>query len=116
MSLRNGFHRTMDVVAHRILSHRGCHHAMYLVMQSILLCKGFFHVEDAFAQRIFLHTGYRSRCANDWFSGQLQDHFLTNLRGILKIPERFLLRENQIIKTSLIFEKSFIGFDIQRNL
>jgi hypothetical protein len=32
---------------------------------------------------------------------------MTNWRGILKIPERFLLRKNQIIENSLRFEKPF---------
>jgi hypothetical protein len=88
--------RAVDVVTHRMLSCIGCFSGF--VVHRMLSC-----AEDVIAQWIFLRTGYRSRCANDWFSGQLQDHFLTNWRGILKIPERFLLRTNQIIKTSLIF-------------
>jgi hypothetical protein len=121
----------MDVVAHRMLSRSGCR-AVDFVAQWICRAVDFvaqwdfsrigfhrariFMQRMSFAQRIFLRTGYRSRCANDWFSGQLQDHFLTNWRGILKIPERFLLRTNQIIKTSLIFEKRFIFWEIRRNL
>jgi hypothetical protein len=83
-------------------------------VQRMLSCIGCYHVEDVVAHRIFLCTGYRARCANDWFSSQLQDHFLTKWRGILKIPERFLLRTNQIIKTSLIFENRFIFWEISK--
>jgi hypothetical protein len=87
-----------------MLSHRGC-------------C----HIEDVFTQRMLSHIGFScaqatGRCVNDWFSAQLQDHFLTNWRGILKIPKRFLSRTNQIIKTSLIFEKGVTDWEIQRNI
>jgi hypothetical protein len=100
----------------RILSRKGCFHAEDFVVQRIILHRGgchvqdvfsqrIFHAKDFFAQRIFLRISYRARYTNDWFSDQLQDHFLTNWRGILKISERFLKRTKQIIKTSLIFEK-----------
>jgi hypothetical protein len=103
LSFCRGFCRAEDFVAQRILSRRGFCRAEDA--ERIFSRRGFCHAEDFVTQRIFLCTGYRARCVNDWFSGQLQDHFLTNWRGILKIPERFLSRTNQIIKTSLIFEK-----------
>jgi hypothetical protein len=90
-------------VTHGILSHIGCCRAVDFIMQwvvkhGMLPLIGCCRTKDAFVQKIFLCTGYRSRYANDWFSGQLQDHFLTNWRGILKILERFLFRTNQIKK------------------
>jgi hypothetical protein len=90
------------------------HRGFCRAAQRILCIEDFSHAEDFFAQRILSRRGFSCAqatghaAANDWFSGQLQDHFLTNWRGILKIPERFLSRTNQIIKTSLRFEKSFI--------
>jgi hypothetical protein len=128
MLSRRGCCRAEDVVAQRMLSRRGCcraedvvTHRMLsciedVVAQRMLSCIGCFHAEDVVAQRIFLRTGYRACCVNDWFSGQLQDHFLTNWRGILKIPERFLSRTNQIIKTSLIFAKGVMDWEIRRNI
>jgi hypothetical protein len=118
MLSRRGCCRAEDVVVQRMLSHRGCCRAEDVVTQRMLSCKEDVccRAEDVVAQRIFLCTGYRARCVNDWFSGQLQDHFLTNWRGILKIPERFLSRKNQIIKTSLIFEKGVMDWDIRRNI
>jgi hypothetical protein len=89
--LHRGFFCAEDVVAQRILSRRGFFHANGFVTQRILSCIGFFRAGDFPVHR------------HDWFSGQLQDYFLTNWRGILKIPKRFLFRTNQIIKMSLIF-------------
>jgi hypothetical protein len=111
-----------DVVTQRMLSRRGCCRAEDVVVQRMLLCRGCCR-----AQRMLLHRGccraedfpvhkLQARCVNDWFSGQLQDQFLTNWRGILKIPERFLSRTNQIIKTSLIFAKCVTDWEIQRNI
>jgi hypothetical protein len=85
-------------------------------VQRILSHKGCCRTEDAVAQRIFLRTDYRARCVNEWFSAQLQDQVFTNWRGILKIPERFLSRTNQIIKMSLIFAKGVTDWEIQRNI
>jgi hypothetical protein len=64
----------------------------------------------------FQHTGYKSHCANYWFSGKIQDRFLTNEREILEITERFLSRTEQIIKTSLRFEKCVTDWDIRKKL
>jgi hypothetical protein len=97
--------------AHRMLSRIGCCRAVDFVAQWDVVAHRML-----VAQWIFLCTGYRSHCANYWFSGQLQDQFLTNWRGILKIPERFLSRTNQIIKTSLIFAKCVTDWEIRRNL
>jgi hypothetical protein len=41
---------------------------------------------------------------------------MTNWRGILKIPERFLLRKKQVIKTSLRFVTDVTDWNIQRNI
>jgi hypothetical protein len=126
---------TQWVVAHGMLSCIGCCgfcRAVDFITHGMLSCKGFCCTEDVIvhvissrsvfhrtvgcAHRIFLCTFYKLCCANDWFSDQLQYHFLTNWRGILKIPERFLLRTNQLIKTSLKFENCFIFWETRRNI
>jgi hypothetical protein len=112
ISSRSGFRRAVDFVR----SGSGFCRAWDVVVHRMLSCIGCSFAEDFIAQWIFLRTGYRSHCENDWFSGQLQDQFLTNWRGILKIPERFLSRTNQIIKTSLIFSKCVMDWEIRRNL
>jgi hypothetical protein len=121
MLSRRGSCFAENVVAQRMLSHRGCCRAKKFVAHRMLSRSGFSRpvgcrAWDVIVQWIFLRTGYRSHCANYWFSGQLQDQFMTNWRGILKIPESVLLRTNQIIKNSLRFVKCVMVWYIRRNL
>jgi len=85
-------------------------------MQRIFSRRGFRRAEDVVVQKIFLRTCYRAHCVNDWFSGKVQYLFMTNWRGILKIPKIFLSRTNQIIETSLIFLKGVIDWEIRTNI
>jgi hypothetical protein len=113
MLSHRGCHRAVDFVAqwislHSGLSYIGCCHVEDVIVQWISSCSVFRRAVDFIAQwvvaqwissrRIFLHTGYKSHYGNEWFSGQIQDHFMTNWRVILKLRKRVLFRKNQIIK------------------
>jgi hypothetical protein len=105
-----------DAIAQNMPLHRGCCHIEDFVAHNTPSRRGFRCAEDAIALRIFLCTRYRVHYVNNWFSGKIQDPFLTKWRGILKIFERVLYRTKQIIKPSLIFSKGVTYWDIRMNL
>lgn len=100
------------IVVQRTLISFVVHYAKVSSLIFYALHRGFCCTQDFVLQRILLCTGCRLCYVDDWFSVQIQDHFLTNLRGFWKIQDTFLSRIDQIIKTSLKFETSVILLEI----